>query len=78
MTQPPAVPPVRTVCHGCGVLTHELVDVTDSGQRYRPVLLPGDGSVMREIAPGIMVSSPCPVCGDGDDPGWIPGFVPPV
>jgi hypothetical protein len=62
------------------VQTHELVDGPESapGQRYRPVLLPGDGSVMREISPGVMVSAPCPECGDGDDPGWIPGFVPPV
>lgn len=78
MTQPPAVPPVRTVCHGCRVQTHELADGADGDQRYRPVLLPGDGSLMREIGPGVMVSSPCPVCGDSDDPGWIPGFVPPV
>ncbi|HEV3356910.1 MAG TPA: hypothetical protein VG247_08955 [Pseudonocardiaceae bacterium] len=77
MAMEKAAPPGRTVCHGCRVQTHELVD-HDGSQRYRPVVLPGDGTVSREIMPGIMVSSPCPECGDGDDPGWLPGFVPPV
>ena len=72
-----AAPPARTVCHGCRAQTHELVEATGP-QRYRPVILPGDGTVMREISPGIMVSAPCPVCGDSDDPGWLPGFVPPL
>lgn len=72
-----AVPPARTVCHGCRALTHELVEETGP-QRYRPVLLPGDGTVMREITPGVMVTSPCPMCGDSDDPGWLPGFIPPT
>jgi hypothetical protein len=72
-----AVSPGRTVCHGCRAQSHELVGDEDE-QRYRPVLLPGDGSVMREIAPGVMVSTPCPTCGDTDDSGWLEGFVPPV
>jgi hypothetical protein len=72
-----APPPGRTVCHGCRSLTHELVSVGEE-QRYRPVLLPGDGTLMREISPGIMISQTCPVCGGTDDLGWMPGFVPPV
>ena len=72
-----AAPPTRTVCHGCRGMAHELVTIGEE-QRYRSVVLPGDGMVMREVSPGIMVSQPCPVCGDGDDPGWVPGFVPPA
>lgn len=72
-----AVPSARTVCHGCRAQTHELVG-DEGGQRYRPVLLAGDGSLMREIAPGVMVSAPCATCGDTDDSGWLEGFVPPV
>jgi hypothetical protein len=73
-----AVAPARTVCHGCRAQAHELVGDQDE-QRYRPVLLAGDGSLMREIGPGIMVSTPCPTCGDtDDDSGWLDGFVPPV
>jgi hypothetical protein len=78
VTQSHPVAPVRTVCHACRAQTHELVDGPEDDQRYRPVVLPGDGTAMREIAPGVMVSSPCPMCGDGDDPGWITGFVVPV
>jgi hypothetical protein len=73
----PALPPARTACHGCRAIAHETV-VVDGEQRARPVLLVGDGHVMREASPGIMVSQPCPICGDSDDPGWTPGFVPPV
>jgi hypothetical protein len=69
--------PVRTVCHGCRAVAHELVTI-ESEQRYRPVVVPGDGTLMRETSPGIMVSEPCPICGDTDTPGWVPGFVPPV
>ena len=72
-----AVAPTRVVCHGCRAQTHELVGDGDE-QRYRPVILPGDGSLMRDISPGDMASAPCPLCGDGDDAGWIEGFVPPV
>lgn len=72
-----AITPGRTVCHGCRAQTHELIGDGDE-QRYRSVILPGDGTVTREVAPGVLVSAPCPVCGDSDDPGWIPGFVPPV
>ena len=72
------VMPSRVVCHGCRAQTHELVGDSDGEQRYRPIILPGDGTLTREITPGVMVSTPCPECGDGDDPGWIPGFVPPV
>jgi hypothetical protein len=72
-----AAAPARTVCHGCRGLTHELVGDGDE-QRYRPVLLPGDGSLMREITPGMMVTSPCPICGDNEESGWVDGFVPPV
>jgi hypothetical protein len=73
----PAPTPARTACHGCRGTARETV-VIDGEQQVRPVLLVGDGQIMREVSPGIMLSQPCPVCGDTDDPGWVPGFIPPV
>jgi hypothetical protein len=70
-------PPVRTVCHGCRAQTHELVAETGP-RRYRPVSLPGNGTITREISPGDMASTPCPLCGNTDDPGWLPTFTPPT
>ena len=67
---------MRTVCHGCRAVSYESIG--DDGQRQRPVIVPGDGQVMREVMPGMMISEPCPVCGNSDDPGWVPDFVPPV
>lgn len=72
-----ATAPARTVCHGCRALSHELIG-DDGEQRSRPVLLPGDGSLMSEIMPGMMVTAPCPICGDNEEAGWVDGFVPPV
>lgn len=64
----------RTVCHGCRQTTQYR---GDDGV-IRPMVLPGSGVVFAEKSPGVMVELPCPACGDTDDPGWIPGFVPPV
>lgn len=50
----------------------------ESAARSRPVIIPGDGSFIREVAPGQAVTVPCPVCGDSDEPGWLAGFQPPV
>jgi hypothetical protein len=68
------VPPARTVCHGCRQTTQFR---TDNGD-VRPMIIPGSGMVIREKSPGVLVEEPCPICGDGDDPGWVPGFVPPA
>lgn len=65
---------IRTVCHGCRQLTQVR---SDDGQ-IRPMIIPGNGSIWKEKAPGVMTEEPCPICGDSDDPGWIPAFVPPV
>ncbi len=42
------------------------------------MIIPGSGMVIREKSPGVLVEESCPMCGDGDDPGWVAGFVPPV
>jgi hypothetical protein len=42
------------------------------------MIIPGSGMVIREKAPGVLVEEACQVCGDSEDPGWVPGFVPPV
>lgn len=68
------VPPARTVCHGCRQTTQFR---TDSGE-VRPMIIPGSGMVIREKSPGVLVEESCPGCGDSDDPGWVPGFVPPA
>jgi hypothetical protein len=76
MTDLHAVVPIRTVCHGCRAVSYEPIG--DDDQRHRPVVVPGDGQVMREVMPGMMAGEPCPICGESDDPGWMPGFVLPV
>lgn len=71
-------PQLRTVCHGCRQLSHAHVDGEDGVPTLRPMVVPGDGSVTVEVAPGYMVAAPCPVCGESDDPGWLPGLQAPV
>ena len=65
---------IRTVCHGCRQVTQYRDDEGD----VRPMVLPGNGTVWIDRAPGGLVEQPCPDCGDGDDPGWVPGFAPPA
>jgi hypothetical protein len=71
------IAPARTVCHGCRAVSYELTG-DDGPQRQRPIVLLGDGQVMREVMPGMMVSQPCPVCGRTEDEGWLDGFVVPA
>jgi hypothetical protein len=73
-----AIAPARTVCHGCRAVSYETVSDDDGTHRQRPVILVGDGQLMREIMPGMMVGRPCPVCGQSDDGGWVTGFVVPA
>ena len=70
-------PNLRTVCHGCRTLRQVEERVADDRVRYRTVIVPGDGTVER-IVGDIEVEEPCPVCGDSDTPGWLPGFQPPA
>ncbi|HEY0453187.1 hypothetical protein [Actinophytocola sp.] len=65
---------VRTVCHGCRQVTQYR---SDEGV-IRPMILPGNGTVWADKMPGGMVEVPCAVCGESEDPGWVPGFLPPV
>jgi hypothetical protein len=59
-------------------VTYEMVIDDDGATRNRSVILSGDGRSIREVMPGMMAGEPCRLCGDSDDPGWLPGFVPPV
>ncbi len=72
-----AIGPARTACHGCRAVSYDMVG-EDNAQRQRPIMLVGDGQVMREVMPGMMVSQPCPVCGKSEDGGWVDGFVVPA
>jgi hypothetical protein len=72
-----AISPARTVCHGCRAVSYEMIG-DDGTQRQRPVVMVGDGQLMREIMPGMMVSQPCPQCGESDEDGWLDGFVVPA
>ena len=58
-------------------MSYEVIG-EDGTQRHRPVVLPGDGQLMREVMPGMMVSQTCPVCGEAEDEGWVDGFVVPA
>lgn len=71
-------PALRTICHGCRQLAHAHVQNEDGTAKLRTLIIPGDGSVVREIAPGQLVTSPCPLCGDSEEMGWLPGFVTPA
>lgn len=71
-------PGLRTVCHGCRRVAQTHVQAPDDTMRLRTLIVPGDGMLVREVAPGQLASVPCPVCGDSDDSGWMAGFVPPV
>lgn len=65
---------IRTACHGC----RQVTQGRDDEGEIRPMSLPGSGAVWAERATGHMVELPCEVCGESEDPGWVPGFVPPV
>jgi len=70
--------PIRTVCHGCRQTTQVREAGPDGVPVLRPMVIPGNGSVLKDKSPGPMVEESCPECGETDDPGWLPGFVPPV
>jgi hypothetical protein len=70
----PMTESIRTVCHGC----RQVTQYRDDAGTIRPMVLPGNGTVWADRAPGGMVEEPCPMCGESDDPGWLPGFLPPV
>nr|CEL14008.1 hypothetical protein [Kibdelosporangium sp. MJ126-NF4]CTQ88375.1 hypothetical protein [Kibdelosporangium sp. MJ126-NF4] len=59
-------------------MTHIRLEDEDDMAVLRPMVVPGQGVIYVEKAPGVMVEQPCPVCGESDQPGWIPGLVPPV
>ena len=77
-----AVPPARTVCHYCRGVTTVTAQTSPDNYRTRTMIVPGDGTITRMVASPaggeVAVTEECPVCGDSEDPGWIPGFVPPV
>jgi hypothetical protein len=74
----PGSSPLRTVCHGCRQVTHIRLEDEDETAVLRPMTVPGQGSIYHETSPGVMVERVCPECGESDDPGWVPGFTPPV
>lgn len=71
-------PGLRTVCHGCRRVAQTNVEGPDETVHVRTLIIPGDGMIVREVAPGQLASVPCPVCGDEEESGWLPGFVPPL
>lgn len=71
-------PWLRTVCHGCRRVAQTHVEGPDETIRVRTLIVPGDGMVVREVAPGQLASAPCPVCADAEESGWLSGFVPPL
>lgn len=71
------ISPARTACHGCRAVSYEVTG-DDDIRRQRPLLLVGDGQIMHEIMPGMMVSRQCTECGGSEDGGWLDGFVVPM
>jgi hypothetical protein len=69
---------IRTACHDCRSVAYEL-----DAKRLHPLLVVGDGSETKLISAlaesyEMPVAQPCPLCGDTGEPGWLPGFRPPV
>jgi hypothetical protein len=69
---------IRTACHDCRSVAYELAD-----KRLRPVLVVGDGSETKLVTAlsesfEMPVAQPCALCAEANDPGWLPGFRPPV
>jgi len=77
-----AVQPVRTVCHACRGTAYAHVAAEDGTMVSRPVIVPGDGEVIRTIMTlpigETAVSEPCDLCGTTEDSGWTGGFIIPV
>ncbi|MGH3437913.1 MAG: hypothetical protein ACRDRL_04670 [Sciscionella sp.] len=69
---------LRTACHGCRRTTHAHIPGEDGVPRLRTMLIVGDGTLLRDVAPGNLIGESCPICGDSEDPGWLAGFCPPV
>lgn len=74
---------LRSACHGCRTSFYQREVDEDGAQSNRQVLMPGDGTITRLVSAGseerqLFVSETCPVCGDSETPGWLPGFTPPV
>jgi hypothetical protein len=73
---------LRTVCHHCRGAGSTTVQDEDDTMRSRPVVIAGDGEIVKSVATvsGMdgLVTVPCPVCGELPEPGWLPGFVVPV
>jgi hypothetical protein len=70
--------PRRTACHGCRQVTHVRVDDAHGVAQHRPMVMPGEGAIWLDKAPGVLVRLPCPACGASEDPGWTAAFVPPA
>lgn len=74
---------MRTVCHACRTMREVVEQVGPHRFETRSMVVPGDGRVYQRVRAAfeladVIVESPCPVCGDSETPGWIPGFQPPA
>lgn len=65
---------MRTACQNC----RQVTQYRDQSGAVRPMILAGGGTIWVDRAPGGMVELPCPLCGESEDAGWVPGFLPPV
>ncbi|HWC83933.1 MAG TPA: hypothetical protein VG756_28575 [Pseudonocardiaceae bacterium] len=79
-----ATPPDRTVCHTCRSAATRTEQTSPGTYRIRTMIVPGEGIITRAVASthgdggAAAGTEDCPVCGDSEEPGWIPGCTPPV
>jgi hypothetical protein len=74
---------VRTACHGCRTMRETIEQVSDHEYTSHTMLVADAGTVyrrVRAIFDGVdaVVEVMCPICGESEDPGWLPGFHPPT
>jgi hypothetical protein len=84
MTEPPDDPGgVRTACHNCRTMRETIEQVGPHEFTAHAMLIADAGTVYRRVraafdATDAVVETTCPLCGETDDPGWLPGLHPPT
>lgn len=74
---------VRTACHGCRTMRETIEQVSDHTYAASSMIVADAGTVYRRVratfdTTDAVVEALCPVCGESEDPGWLPGFHPPA
>jgi hypothetical protein len=80
MTEPHAS---RTACHGCRTMRETIEQVGPHEFTAYGLVVADAGTVYRRVHTAFdttdaVVEAPCPLCGESEMPGWLPGLRPPA